>query len=211
MINIYGSFTPHFFKVVMAAEELGLQYKVVPVNLLKQETRTAEHRQRHPFGKAPVIDHDGKYIFESSTIMRYLGNIADSNLYPKAPYARAMVEQWMDYFSFQAGRWVLGIWFQKTANPTYFKKNPDAKLIEENTEMLLRDMPVIEQQLQNHKYLAGSDFTLADVNAYQLMRGYKESGLNFSDYPHFVGWVNTVAKRPSAAKALEYERITAKQ
>jgi glutathione S-transferase len=62
-------------KMLLAAK--GAEYEQVPVNVLAGEPRQAEHLQRHPFGKVPVLDHDGLRILETSAISRYLDDVLD--------------------------------------------------------------------------------------------------------------------------------------
>jgi glutathione S-transferase len=197
MFKIYGMHTPNFIKTVYAAEELGLSYEIVPVDLTKGETRTPEHRARHPFGKVPVLEHDGRFLFESNAIVRYLGAYADSALYPKDPFARATVDQWIDYATLQAGRWTTAIWFQRCIAPKYFSEQTDEKVVADSLENLLTDMPVIEAHLAKNRFFAGADFTLADVLPYALMKNFAAAGLELGDFPSFLRWFDEVAKRPA--------------
>ena len=203
MIKIYGLHTPHFLKVVYAAEELGLDFQIIPVDLTSGETKTPAHLARHPFGKVPVIEHNNKFVFESNAILRYMGNIANSKAFPSNPMARAHPDQWVEYFAHQAGRWCSSIWFQKCIGPKYFNETPNEALIAEHTEWLLADMPVVEQHMAKNTFLAGTDFTLADVVAHCGMRGFKEAGLPLGDFPNFIRWFEAVENRPTFKKALE--------
>ena len=90
MFKIYGLHTPMFIKPVLAAEEMGANYEVVKVDLMKGETKTAAHLARHPFGKMPALEHNGKFLFESNAIMKYMASVTESALYPKDLYARAV-------------------------------------------------------------------------------------------------------------------------
>ena len=71
----------------------------------------------------------------------YMADVAETPLYPHAIKARAQVDQWMDCFSLQTGRWTTTIWFQKCIAMKYFNEEPDTKAIEEASEQLLAAMP----------------------------------------------------------------------
>ncbi len=204
MLKIYGLHTPQFFKVLWAAEELGLEYEHISVDLIKKETRASEHLARHPFGKVPVIEHNGQFLFESCAIMRYMGSLAatttNSEMYPVEIMKRAQVDQWLDYFSFQAGRWTTNVWYNKIIGPKYFNETPDQKVIEETSGWLHNDMPVVEKHLSDNKYLAGDIFTLADVNAFTLMMGHKDAGLGLEKYKAFSQWFSAIKDRPALHK-----------
>ena len=74
--------------VKMVLAEKGVtDFKQVPLNVLKGEPKTPEHRERYPFGKVPVLDHDGMRILETTAIARYLndvltGGVAAYHLFP---------------------------------------------------------------------------------------------------------------------------------
>lgn len=205
MFKIYGLHTPMFLKVVLGAAEIGAPYEVIPVDLKKGETRLPEHRARHPFGKVPVLEHNGTTVFESNAILRYMGNVTETSLYPKAPAARAQVDQWLDYFSLQAGRWCTAVWFQKVIVKDVFNEEPDEKLIADSSEALLEVMPTIDAHLKTNAWLCGKDFTIADVNAYALMMGHKKTGLNFGDFPAFNAWFAKIESRPSLKALAQYQ------
>ena len=204
MFKIYGLRSPMFIKTVLTAEEIGAPYEVIEVDLAKGEQKTPEHLKRHPFGKVPALEHDGKILFESNAIMRYMANVTKSPLYPQDPYERAVVDQWMDYFSLQAGRWCASIWFNTCVAKQVFNMEPDHKAVSDFTEMLMTAMPTLNTHLAQNKWLAGKNATIADANAYMLMIGFKDAGLNFADYPNFMRWFDEYAARPAAKKVQKW-------
>jgi glutathione S-transferase len=75
------------------AEKGFTQFDQVPLNVLAGEPRTPEHLERHPFGKVPVLDHDGMRILETSTIARYLNDVLPGrSLVPATPKDRARMD-----------------------------------------------------------------------------------------------------------------------
>jgi glutathione S-transferase len=132
--------------------------------------------------------------------MRYMADVTDSSFYPKSAYERAVVEQWMDYFSFQPSRWCTAVWNQNFISPKYFNESPDQKLVLENTTSLLEVMPVIDKHLGSKHWIAGENVSLADINAYILMAGYKDAGLNLNDFRSFMRWFNEYSARPAVKK-----------
>jgi len=80
--------------VKMLLAEKGItQIKQIPLNVLKGEPRAAEHLQRHPFGKVPVLDHDGMRILETTAITRYLNDVLPGrSLVPATPKDRARMD-----------------------------------------------------------------------------------------------------------------------
>ncbi len=80
--------------VKMVLAEKGVtDFKQVPLNVLAGEPKTPEHRERHPFGKVPVLDHDGMRILETTAITRYLNDVLPGkSLIPSAPKDRARMD-----------------------------------------------------------------------------------------------------------------------
>src|SRR5260221_8839900 len=78
---------------MLLAEKGVRQLKQVPLNVLKGEPKEAEHLQRHPFGKVPVLDHDGMRILETTAIARYLNDVLPGrSLIPTTPKDRARMD-----------------------------------------------------------------------------------------------------------------------
>lgn len=78
---------------MMLAEKGVTQFKQVPLNVLEGEPKRPEHLERHPFGKVPVLDHDGLRILETSAIVRYLNDVLPGrSLIPATPGDRARMD-----------------------------------------------------------------------------------------------------------------------
>src|SRR6516164_5657713 len=78
---------------MLLAEKHFTQFKQAPLNVLKGEPKGPEHLERHPFGKVPVLDHDGIRILETSAIARYLNDVLPGkSLVPATPKDRARMD-----------------------------------------------------------------------------------------------------------------------
>jgi glutathione S-transferase len=78
---------------MLLAEKGVTDFKQVPLNVLAGEPKTAEHLERHPFGKVPVLDYDGLRLLETSAITRYLNDkLPGPSLIPATPEDRARMD-----------------------------------------------------------------------------------------------------------------------
>jgi glutathione S-transferase len=78
---------------MLLAEKGVTQFKQVPLNVLEGEPKKPEHLERHPFGKVPVVDHDGMRILETIAIARYLNDVLPGkSLIPATPKDRARMD-----------------------------------------------------------------------------------------------------------------------
>ena len=96
--------------VKMVLAEKGVtEFKQVQLNVLKGEPKTPEHLQRHPFGKVPVLDHDGMRILETSAITRYLNDVLPGkSLIPPTPRDRARTDMIIGMINFYGYGALLG-------------------------------------------------------------------------------------------------------
>jgi glutathione S-transferase len=87
-----GSTYVRTIKMVLA-EKGFTDFEQVPLNVLAGEPKSAEHLTRHPFGKVPVLDHDGIRILETAAIARYLNDVLPgTSLIPATPKDRARMD-----------------------------------------------------------------------------------------------------------------------
>ena len=78
---------------MVLAEKGATEFKQVQLNVLKGDPKTPEHVERHPFGKVPVLDHEGMRILETTAIARYLNDVLPGkSLIPSTPKDRARMD-----------------------------------------------------------------------------------------------------------------------
>ena len=96
---------------MLLAEKAATEFKQVPINVLAGEPKTAEHMARHPFGKVPVLDHDGLRILETSAIVRYLNDVLPGkSLVPATPKGRARMDMMISVIdSYGYGAFIGGV------------------------------------------------------------------------------------------------------
>lgn len=201
MLSIYGAPTFNALKVVLIAEEAGLDYQYIELDMLAGEHKSPEHMDRHVLGKVPAIMHDDKPLFESAAICRYLAKIAKSDLYPSDIYQAGIVDQWLDLMASHIGRWLSVFYFNEYIKPLFFKEQPDMAEIEEANNFLEEQLPAIEKQLTDHTFLAGDDLSIADFFAFAYFQTQEKTSVYLDAYPHIVKWYDTIKARPSVAKA----------
>jgi glutathione S-transferase len=78
---------------MLLAEKGATNFRQVPLNVLAGDPKSPEHLARHPFGKVPVLDHDGMRILETAAIARYLNDVLPGkSLIPATPKDRARMD-----------------------------------------------------------------------------------------------------------------------
>lgn len=192
MLKIYGNKFSFFAnKVLFLANYLSLDYEFIEMNLMKGEQKSEEHLARHPFGKIPAIEDNGQSFFESNTIMRYLAQKSNSELYPTDLVERAEVDQWLDFISIHLANAVGRVAF----NRLFAKNNPnmtyDEKSVEFGLEMMDKYLPVIEARLAdpaNKGHIANAKPSLAGFALLGTLEPFNAAEIDLSKYPTITKW-----------------------
>lgn len=191
MLTLYGHLlSAPTNKVRYIANYINLAYTFKIVDLLQGEHQKAEYKAINPLGKIPALSDDGFVVAESNAIIRYLANKYDSNLYPDNIQAKAIIDQWLDYASQH-----IMVPFAKITWNLYFCKllgdgTTDDKGLKEGHHFLNRNLPVVEDNLNKHDYIAGSDITIADFAMLASMDTAEACEVDLNKYPAIIAWRN---------------------
>jgi len=161
MIELFTAATPNGWKASVALEEMGLPYTVRALSLGKLEQKEEWFLRINPNGRVPaIIDHDnGDFaVFESGAILIYLAE-KTGKLLPTEPKARSRVIQWL---MFQMG----GVGPMMGQANVFFRYAPEkiAYAIERYQREARRLFEVLERQLKDNLYIAGSEYSIADID-----------------------------------------------
>lgn len=203
MLKIYGSeLSSPVNKVRFAANELGLEYEFIKVNLRDGENQRPDFLKLNPAAKVPVIDDNGFILFESGAIIKYLSNKQKSSLYPADLKQRAIVDQWMDFVAFHIGLNLGKVMYNRVFAP--IRKMPiDQNSIQDGLNFLGKYLPVIDAQLGKDKFLAGAILTLADITLLAALDPAEVAKIELSGYKNIIQWRNGLKSRPFYTKCFK--------
>ncbi|PIK15216.1 glutathione S-transferase family protein [Halobacteriovorax sp. JY17] len=201
MLKFYGFNSQNNKKVIYVAEELNLSYDFQLVNLMERENRTEEFLKMNPVGKVPVLEHDGKYLFESGAICRYLADISDSPLLPSDKFERAQVDQWMEFFTNHLGRWLNSLFFERILKNFLGLGEANQTICEEAEKFSSIQLKIVEKELSKRKYIASDNLSIADLFAYAYVEQMDPLEMSFDQFPNTLKWKNEISKRDSIARA----------
>jgi GST-like protein len=202
MIDLYTWSTPNGRKVSVMLEELGLPYKTHAINITKNDQFTPEFLAINPNGKIPaIVDSDGPdgkplALFESGAILIYLADKTGKFL-SKEPRQRYVALQWL---MFQMGG--VGPMFGQTHHFLRAAKEDvpyGKKRYHDETKRLYG---VMDGQLGKTKYLAGSEYTIADMATYPWVARFEWHQVNLSDFPNVKRWFDDISARPAVKKGM---------
>jgi glutathione S-transferase len=197
-----NSATPSALRVAIFLKELGVEVERQQVDTKGAENRTKTFLQKAPNGLIPVLElDDGTCICESLAICRYFDAITpnDKALFGDTPLEQARVEMWQRIVELQG----LVPAFQAFRNLTGFfsdRENCVKSWGEESQKRVNAFLPVVDQQLSTHSWVAGEHFSIADITLWVLCRFLPRLELQVDDsLPNLQKWLSQMAKRPSVA------------
>ncbi len=195
MITLYTSPTPNGYKASVALEELGLEYQVHAIDLMKGEQKQPWFLSMNPNGRIPVLKDDDFAIFESGAILIYLAE-KTGRLMPADAHGRSLVIQWL---MFQMGG-VGPMMGQANVFYRYFPERIQPAIDRYHGEVR-RLFTVLDNHLAKHEFLAG-DYSIADIANWCWTRTARWSGVDPEPFEHMARWHRAIAERPAAQRGI---------
>lgn len=198
MIDLYTDSSPNGFKATIALEELALPYRLHHVRIDEGEHRHPDFLALNPHGRIPVIcdTETGITLFESAAILLYLAE-KTGRLLPQEPVARWEAIKWLQFHASSVGP-IIG-------QRVYFELFAQAHLpaaIERYRGLTQDVFAVLDAHLARQTYLAGDEYSIADIAHFGWTHIARIIGFDFSGYPHLSAWHERVAQRPAVRKGI---------
>lgn len=202
MYTIYGYSTFNPLKVVITAEELGIDYAYKYVDLGKRENLEPAHKARHPFSKVPVLEHHGEFIHESAAICRYLANMHNKRLYSANALQAARIDALMDVMSIHIGRWLSVYFWEELIAPRFLSRVANPAALEEAKGWLDKQLPYLDDLLARNSWLCGSEPSIADCFTFAYLTISDNTSISLDPYPNLVKWYQAMHTRPAVKRAM---------
>ena len=202
MIDIYSWATPNGHKVHIMLEECALPYQVHAVDIGAGDQFKPEFLKISPNNKIPAIvdseGPDGKPIslFESGAILVYLAGKTGRFLPPDVRGKYATLE-WLMFQMASVGP-MLG----QAHHFRMYAPQPIEYAIARYTNEAKRLYQVIDRRLSESAYLAGDQYSIADIATWPWTRSWKNQGVDALDYPHFKRWYDAIEARPAVQRGV---------
>jgi len=204
MILLYGARYSVYTRIVrMVLAEKGLACELVETDVFASGGPPGEHLARHPFGRIPVLDHDGFVLYETSAITRYLDEaFPGPTLQPGGPRQRARMNQIigiLDAYAFQTLVWDI---YVERAAPAEHGRPSDERLISAALPRAATILAELDRLSDGTPIFSGPAVTLADLHAVPMLTLFaltdEGQGL-LGDVPKLATWLAAIAARPSVA------------
>ena len=197
MIEVLTANTPNGKKITIMLEEIQFDYKITKININKNEQFSKEFKKISPFSKIPVIiDHgNNESIFESGAILMYLGE-KSGQFYDKKN--RNVINQWLMGQMAYVGP-MLGQHHQ------FHHYNPGKSEFGENryfkiSERIYREL---DERLSDSKFLAGKDYTIADIATFPWIARHEWHDIGLKNYKNLTRWYEEISNRKAVKKGFD--------
>ncbi|HSD99541.1 MAG TPA: glutathione binding-like protein [Burkholderiales bacterium] len=204
MIDLYFSTTPNGYKPLMFLEETGLEHRLVPVNISKGDQFKPQFLAISPNNRIPaIVDHAPAgggvpiSVFESGAILLYLAEKTGRFLLRRL---RGRVEM-LEWLFWQIGG--LGPMAGQNHHFAHYAPEKLPYAIDRYVRETGRLYGVLDRHLADREYIAGSEYTIADMASYPWIVPYKRQSQNLDHFPHLRRWFEAIAMRPATIRAFE--------
>lgn len=195
--TIYGISASRAFRSIWAIEECGVEYDHVATSF-RGDAQAPEYLAVNPNGRIPALVDGELKLFESMAINTYLAKTYAPQLIPEGAAGEALTMQWSVWAISEIEPLQMQIVVQKFFTPEERRKD---SVIEGATKALDRPLQVLNTTLEQHSYLLGDAFTLADLNLAGVMDLLTMVEFDLSAYPKVQDWLTRCRQRDSFARA----------
>jgi glutathione S-transferase len=205
-VHIYGKHISNFVRSVqLCCEELGIEYSLgLEINDQTVEFKSLQHFALNPFGKMPVLLHNGNVLYETQTICRYLvDNFSGTALQPMDAWQRAQVDQWCSAITLYIDKWVIRDYLLEFVFPKGENASVRMDVAQAAMPAIINAVKILEGQLGADDFLVGNEYSLADILLapilFYLVGGPNNSDLVSANSP-LRTYVAKIQARPAAQK-----------
>jgi GST-like protein len=209
MIDLYHWATPNGHKITLFLEEAGLPYNLHPVHIGKGEQFAPEILAISPNNRIPaIVDSEPKggggplSLFESGAILLYLAEKTGKFL-PSDVRGKAEVTQWLF--------WQMGGLGPMAGQNHHFSSYAPEKIpyaIDRYVKETGRLYGVANKRLKDRPFIAGGEYSIADMAIYPWIVPYERQSQNLNDFPNLKAWFEKIAARPGTIAAYKKGEVT---
>jgi GSH-dependent disulfide-bond oxidoreductase len=205
MYDVHYWPTPNGKKVTILLEELAVPYRIVPVHIGRGDQFTDGFLKISPNNRMPaLVDTEPKgggepiSVFESGAIMMYLAE-KEGRFWPQDTRGKYEVAQWV--------MWQMANQGPKTGERGHFSRVPPEQGDQSYAQRRFADEThrlygVLNNRLYDRPYLAGDDYSIADMICYPWTASWKLQGIDLDEFKYFKRWFEELSARPALEKGM---------
>jgi GST-like protein len=197
--------TPNGKKVTIFLEEAGLPYEIIPCDIGRGDQFAPNFLKLNPNNRMPVLVDDEPLgggapisVFESGAILFYLAE-KTGKFWPQGTRAKYEVTQWVMWQMANQGPKIGEYGHFKRATAKHDDLGYALRRFSDETNRLYG---VLNNRLYDRRYLAGDEYTIADIISYPWTVKWQWQDQDIEEFPHFKRWFNEISARPAVKRGL---------
>ena len=197
MIELFYWPTPNGRKVSIMLEEIKIKYKITLINLGKEEQFKPEFLKINPYGKIPaIIDHEKDLVLiESGAILIYLARKSNQFLHKEN---EIRIFEWL---MFQTGN--VGPMLGQHHHFHHFNPGKSKYAEDRFFKNSIRVYEVLDKILSKNNYLAGEDYSIADISTFPWIARHNWHDIGLKKYKHLSKWYEFISDRSAVKKGYD--------
>lgn len=204
-LTLYGLERSVYTRIArLALEEKGVPYALVETEIFGPGGVPAAHRERHPFGRIPVLAHDGFLLYETAAITRYVDEAFDGPaLQPAGAALRARMNQaigLLDAYAYRPMVWGVFVERMRAINSG---AAADEARIAESLAVARTSLQALDSLAQWRPFFCGGQPGLADCHAFPMLRCFSlvpDGAALLGEFPAVQAWMATMLGRPAVQR-----------
>ena len=195
MIELLTANTPNGQKISIMLEEIKFDYFITKININKDEQFDPAFRKISPFSKIPVIRDGDISIFESGAILIYLAE-KSGKFYDASE--RLIINQWL-----MAQMAYVGPMFGQHHQFHHYNPGKSEFGEERYFKIARRIYSDLNERLGQSEYLAGKNYTIADIATFPWVARHNIHDIGLKNYPNLTRWYSIISKREAVIKGYD--------
>jgi len=197
MLQLYGNARSRAVRCMWMLEEMGIPYELIEKTTRPEDLQSAEYLQLNPNARIPTLIDGSLVIWESMAINLYLAQKYGGPLHCTEPAILGIAAQWSFWAMLEMEALLLELLMHRALLPEFGR---DPSYADRDELLLKTPLGVLDGALVARSYLAGEDFTVADLNVASILVWGKMARLDLSAYPRLAKWLNACLQRPAYAR-----------
>ncbi|KAK9164618.1 hypothetical protein Scep_000217 [Stephania cephalantha] len=216
-VKVYGPpLSTAVSRVLACLFEKEVEFQIINVEMAKGQHKTPDYLKIQPFGQVPAFQDEQVTLFESRAICRYVsekyGKQGNKGLFGLDLITKASIDEWVEAEGQSFNPPSSALVFQLAFAPM-MKLKQDPNVIKQSEEKLVKVLDVYERRLGESRFLAGEEFTLADLshlpNTQYLVDRTDKGGL-FTERKNVGRWWDEISSRDSWKKVVDMQSLPPK-
>ena len=205
MIKLYGNTRSRATRCLWMLEEIGERYELVETSTRPEELQSDAYLKLNPNARIPTLIDGDAVVWESMAINLYLAQKYPGPMHAGSAAVLGIAAQWSFWAMLEMEALLLDLLNHRAVLPDFAR---DPSHVERDTLLLQKPLEVLDHGLAGRTHLAGSGFTVADLNVASILSWGKMARLDLSAHPNVARWLDACLARPAYARVRALSRRT---